>query len=290
MRVAFFNSDGLRSGWRVATFVLLIALSHALFLLMSFLALGDSIPEGEDARLVMVTGLNVLPALLVTWACARWIDGRSVRDGVFAGRWQTVLNEVLFGAAVGLAIILMTLLTLSFLADVHIRWHRPSPVLFTLWLLFFLAAASWEEVLFRGYAFVWLCRGLGRFFATAVVAVVFCLAHGLNPNVTVLSVVTIGVASVLLCLASIACGGRLWLPIGLHWGWNVSQAMVFGGPVSGLSAAEVPRLTTVEASGAELLTGGDFGLEGSLLLLMWACGAALAGAWLLRRDAIPSRL
>ena len=67
---------------------------------------------------------------------------------------------------------------------------------------------------------------------------------------------------------------NLWLAIGLHFGWNFTQGYIFDIPVSG-----VPEngLTQAKLSGPALLSGGQFGLEASVLALVVATAA---GIWL----------
>ena len=69
----------------------------------------------------------------------------------------------------------------------------------------------------------------------------------------------------------------LWLPIGLHFAWNFTEGFVFDVPVSG---HPVEGLVEARISGAELLTGGAFGLEASVIALI-VCTAA--GVWLVVR-------
>ena len=55
----------------------------------------------------------------------------------------------------------------------------------------------------------------------------------------------------------------MWFPIALHFSWNFFQGPIFGFEVSGI---ELNSLIVQEITGSDLLTGGDFGLEGSALL------------------------
>jgi len=66
---------------------------------------------------------------------------------------------------------------------------------------------------------------------------------------------------------------QLWLPIGLHIGWNFFEGTIFGFPVSG---SFFYRLIRHSVSGPELITGGDFGPEAGLIVLpMMVLGAGL---------------
>jgi membrane protease YdiL (CAAX protease family) len=66
---------------------------------------------------------------------------------------------------------------------------------------------------------------------------------------------------------------NLWLPIGLHAAWNFTQGYLFGIPVSGVAEE---GLVTSRLSGPELVTGGGFGLEASVIAFVLATGAGLA--------------
>ena len=81
----------------------------------------------------------------------------------------------------------------------------------------------------------------------------------------------------------------LWVPIGLHFGWNFAAAGIFSTEVSGNGATE--GLLHGVTSGPALLTGGDFGPEGSPYSVVFCVLATIAFMWLARRrgNLVPRR-
>ena len=59
---------------------------------------------------------------------------------------------------------------------------------------------------------------------------------------------------------------RLWLSIGFHMAWNYTQSAIFSGIVSGNEAQQGLIRSTVK--GPDWLTGGNFGVESSVLALV----------------------
>jgi CAAX protease family protein len=116
-------------------------------------------------------------------------------------------------------------------------------------------------MLFRGYAFQLLVRTMGEFAAVLPVAVLFGLAHMGNQGVTPLAIVNTVVWGVLLCYAFLLTRS-LWLPIGLHFGWNGAMPLV-GANLSGFTMG-VPGYA-LRWSAGDLWSGGRYGLEGSVM-------------------------
>jgi membrane protease YdiL (CAAX protease family) len=127
----------------------------------------------------------------------------------------------------------------------------------TLVLLF---GAAGEEMLFHGYAFQILVRSLGQFATILPVAVLFGLMHLNNRNVTALAVVNTMAWGVLLGYAYVRTSA-LWLPIGLHFGWNAATPLLgvnLSGFTIGVTGYQLHWRTGI------LWSGGGYGLEGSL--------------------------
>jgi uncharacterized protein len=124
-----------------------------------------------------------------------------------------------------------------------------------------LGAAIVEELIFRGLMFQAIDRLGGKMLALAVTSLFFGVAHLGNPGATLYSAFAIALEAGVLLGAAFLWRRNLWFTIGLHFAWNAIEGLL-GIPVSGHSAA---GLFTVKVNGAALLTGGDFGLEGSIV-------------------------
>jgi membrane protease YdiL (CAAX protease family) len=154
-------------------------------------------------------------------------------------------------------------------------------------VIFALGTAIWEEVTFRGLLFRVTEQAFGTWAGVAVSAVVFGAVHGLNPNASPAASIAIILESGVLLAAAYFATRTLWLPIGLHFGWNFAEDFIFGVRVSGHAAR--PAIVEGTLTGSPLWTGGDYGLESSI----WAIGmAAIMSAILIavavrRREIVP---
>jgi membrane protease YdiL (CAAX protease family) len=93
--------------------------------------------------------------------------------------------------------------------------------------------------------------------AIVITGVVFALLHVTNPNASIVSAIGNGLGGVIYGIAFL--GGRnIWLPWGLHFGWNIAQVML-GFPLSGQAFSGI--LLQEFVPGSDALTGGAFGPE-----------------------------
>ncbi len=144
---------------------------------------------------------------------------------------------------------------------------------FTWWSLGFymvalLVAAIGEEMIFRGYAFQLLVEKIGPFATVLPVAVLFGLAHGSNPYASTLGIFNTILWGILLGYAFLR-SHDLWLPIGLHYGWNAVLPL-FGVNLSGLTIEVTRYLYRWDLT--PLWSGGNYGPEGGLLATIFAVG------------------
>ncbi len=285
-RKIFWGPLGLRSGWRIVLFLVCAVVLLVVHQLVATAVLGPQWFDQTGPRLLIFSGTYLFPAVLLSWVFMRFVDGAPLVELGFGGGVFRALGEGVGGALMGLVLIAASVALVPMLGGtVSLDWESLRLGALLGWSAVFLVAASWEEVIFRGYIFQWAGRGMGWVMATLVLSGGFGLAHGANPNVTPMGLLNIALAGVLLSLAYLATG-RLWLAMGLHWGWNAAQALVFGIPVSGLVDDEgvLPVLMRSTFEGPQWVTGGRFGFEGSVVAsVSLAVGSAALMPWVWKR-------
>jgi uncharacterized protein len=140
--------------------------------------------------------------------------------------------------------------------------------------LLMLAAGIIEETITRGFIFRLVQLVGGTWIAVLVSSALFGAAHASNPGATVTSSIAIALEAGVLLAAAYILTGRLWLPIGLHAGWNFTEGPVFSMSVSGGSAPGGLIVGTLK--GPVILTGGAFGPEASIVaVILCLCVAVL---------------
>jgi len=127
-----------------------------------------------------------------------------------------------------------------------------------------------EEILLRAILFRIVEESLGSRIALGLSAVIFGLLHAFNPGATAISSIAIALSGGILLGAAFMYTRRLWLAIGLHAAWNFTQGGIFGASVSG---TEAQGLLAGRFHGSNLVTGGHFGPEASIVALLVALAA-----------------
>jgi membrane protease YdiL (CAAX protease family) len=135
-------------------------------------------------------------------------------------------------------------------------------------------AAVLEELLFRGIFFRWIEEFGGSWAALIVTSALFGLAHIQNPGATWFSSFCIAMEAGVLLGGAYMLTRSLWMPIGLHAAWNFAEGYIYDVPVSGQPAQ---GMVTAKLAGPTLLSGGQFGLEASVIAVVIATAA---GIWM----------
>jgi len=174
------------------------------------------------------------------------------------GARQTLFAGIGMGAVAAAVVILLPVI----FQLASLEWKgSPQWVSFLFVSIVLLFGAFGEELLFRGYGFQALVKAFGPFQTILPISMFFGLVHAGNPGATPLGILNTVLWGVLLGFAYVRTGS-LWLSIGLHYGWNWALPL-FGVNLSGFTL-NVTGLTVHWRSGV-LVSGGDYGPEGSLL-------------------------
>lgn len=132
------------------------------------------------------------------------------------------------------------------------------------WLVVFFLVSVWEELVARGYWLHTIRSGLNLKLGIIISSLLFAVSHLIISHTSWRTAMTIFAVGCLLAYSKIRTA-RLWLPIGLHMGWNFFMTTIFGFSVSGIN-----KFSWIQnaISGPEWLLGGKFGLEDGLLILL----------------------
>jgi hypothetical protein len=242
--------------------------------------LNDLVVHNWILALVVGFGTAVAALAVYTWL-SRTVEGRqSVPELSRAGRW----SGLAFGALIGLMAFTVTMGFISVFGGVqHISGGS-----FTGFLVGLAAMASVavnEELLFRGVVQRFAVARFGPWIGLVISCVVFGLSHlvnGGNPEGAIAIIIQGGVV----LGAAYIVTGNLWLAIGFHFAWDVTEGSIFSVTNSGTNDEPIGILHTT-LHGSSLLTGGSFGPEGGLVAPIVCLVVALA---MLRRAARTGKL
>ena len=211
---------------------------------------------------VLTQGGGTVGGMLATVLLWRFVNKGTLKELGFRGSLKDLAFGLLLGA-VSIAVIFFILLASGNVTLANSLLKPEFSVYSLSFLVLFILVGFSEEIFFRGYVMSTMeSRGNPKWLIYVVSAVVFSLAHGMNPNVSILGLVNIALVGILFAYMFDATKS-LWLPIGYHITWNYFQGNVFGFAVSGTTPHGMYTISTED--GNALLTGGAFGLEGGLL-------------------------
>lgn len=204
--------------------------------------------------------VRALPALIAHLLLVRLLERRRV-DELAPGKW---MPGGLAGIAVGLLMVSAVVGVLGMLGSYQVTGFNPHMNWLGTLTLTGLGAAIGEEIMFRGVLFRIVEEGLGTWWALAVSALFFGAIHLPNAGATVWSSAAIAIDAGLLFGLLYHVTRSLPACIGLHAAWNFAQGTVYGVTVSG-NKADGWLVSTLR--GPDWLTGGEFGLEASVVMV-----------------------
>ena len=257
-----------------------LELSHRLYWSINNWVLSmETHPARQSVLSTLVACIPLASALSVTFLFTFLLDNQSLASlGLHYD--SAALGKVANGAAVATLCVMLMFLLGIVMGYIQVRRARLSedrvaclPLVLGGFIDFFTGAV-FEEVIFRGYVYYVLFRYGGDNVAIVVSSLVFSLAHLIKhshtPRLFAVNALIFG-----LLAATCRCYTHsLWLPIGLHFGWNVMSGPILGLPYSGRRYEN--GVVESRVSGPEWLTGGLYSLDAGVLGTV-ALAAAAAG-------------
>jgi len=218
----------------------------------------DLLMENKMMLLMMVCQL--LGTLFTVWLFQKFVNRESFTSiGLeFSGYKDDFVSGLLLG--IGLIVLgFGTLYIFNFLSVASIQFSLIDQLFY---LSLFAVVSLNEEIAIRGYILQNLSSSFNKYIALVLSSLVFMIMHIGNPNMSAVPLFNLFLAGLLLGVYCIH-KNNLWFPIGAHITWNYFQGPVLGFEVSG---NDVDSIFIQSLNGSELITGGEFGFEGSIIL------------------------
>lgn len=224
-------------------------------------------------EIMIPTLLTTVFGTLASIFYCRCVEMRPVRSMGF--RKRKALPHYFLGLAVGtLMMTAITLLTVLSGANSIKLCSGINFGLIGLYLLGFIVQGMSEEVIFRGYLMTTVGGYHNPLLAIGISSAAFGLAHSANPGINPLAMLNLILFGVFAALYIILFDD-IWGACAIHSVWNFTQGNVYGISVSGSGNTESIFRTTSQSSHS-FLTGGKFGIEGSIFTtLVLAAGISL---------------
>lgn len=214
--------------------------------------------KAVPANAIFAAAGMIALAMWVYVGFARFIERREPGDLALG----PLPRELGLGLLIGSGLYTLCVLMLTAIGVVRFEGVNPVSILIPA-IAMALSSGFLEELLFRGALFRIVEEWLGSWASVIISSAVFGFVHLMNPAATMTGAIFISIEAGVLLAAAYMLTRRLWLGIGFHISWNYTQSAVFSGIVSG-GVAE-PGLFKTVFTGPDILTGGNFGLEASLV-------------------------
>jgi uncharacterized protein len=180
----------------------------------------------------------------------------------------TMLGDLITGALFGFCILCAMLGLLWVVGLYHVAWNRWQHI-FDAFLFDSYLSGMLEELMFRAILLRILARAFGPRWGLALSSILFGAAHLTHGTWLAALAITINAGLTMGLLYMVT--GRVWMSVGLHIGWDFTETSILG-----VNNTDGLLLSTPMAGRPDLLTGGSFGPDASVLAFVIGILAVLA--------------
>jgi len=271
VRTLFLGPDGLRPGWGFAFYV---AMFYPLQRLAVELASARDFGSRGLWSMMIEELLNLVAAVIPAIILAR-VESRPWKVYGLPGKQafgRLFWVGGLWGFS-GISLLMFGLYGLHVFAFGPVLLHGARLARFAVfWGTMFLLVGLFEEFLLRGYTLFTLARGIGFWPAALVLSCLFGVIHLRNEGEQWRGLLAAAFIGFFFCL-TLRRTGSLWFAVGFHAAWDWGETFFYSVPDSGMIAPG--HLLRSSLHGADWLSGGSVGPEGSLL-----CFVVIAMLWM----------
>lgn len=148
--------------------------------------------------------------------------------------------------------------------------------------IFFIFQGLFEELLFRGYLMPVFSKVIGIKFTIILLSFLFTCIHLLNPNLSMIGLTNVFLAGVTFSLIYYYTG-NIWLVGAMHTFWNFILGFIVGSQVSGIPIF-YSILFSLPVEGKDLISGGEFGFEASIVETILELAIILFVIYLIKKE------
>ena len=243
--------------------IVFLTLGEFFMLFMLFLPKADtSFVKAIYNNIEMILTFGGAIFFIFLWI--RFVEKRSFSSiGFWKVQW---MRKYLRGALIGFVFISIPVIVLVLTGIVKLQMQQiTATAIFGIVgsLIAFLIQGATEEIIVRGWLFPVISVRSRIWVGIIVTSFLFGFLHLLNPGITILSIsniILVGVFAAFYVLKD----SSLWGICAWHSIWNWAQYNVYGFAVSGMTIYSTPLFKPV-TNGSEVLHGGSFGIEGSII-------------------------
>lgn len=242
--------------------ILLGAFLQFIILIPMVFILGDLVLDSDVSMLISLY-TTVLTSFVIFYIALKKDEFTFESLGLTK---KNILKHYGFGLMIGFVTLSFSLLiTYVFGGAKYIGFVLNEPFLLLLFFIGFMFQGFEEELMCRGFMMRGLSRKKSLFFSVWFNSFYFALLHLGNPGITLLPMINLFLAGLSFSFMAVYFD-NLWVASGAHSMWNFAQGNFYGILVSGMNMG--PTVFKFELSGNPIISGGDFGLEGGIGVLI----------------------
>ncbi|MGP1430038.1 MAG: lysostaphin resistance A-like protein [Fusobacterium sp.] len=148
--------------------------------------------------------------------------------------------------------------------------------------IFFVFQGLFEEILFRGYLMPFFSKAIEIKLSIILLSFLFTCIHLFNPNLSIVGLVNVFLAGVTFSLIYYYTG-NLWIVGAMHTIWNFILGFIVGSQVSGIPTF-YSILFSLPVEGKDLISGGEFGFEASIVETILELAIILFVIYLIKKE------